>query len=266
MQFLHNAVSPWLGEIIFGDFVLVCFVLVVVGCWALKFNLWGFVIWRHFLHGCFGLYFVFGEVVFVAWGSVERYLGSLVGCLWYWFGLDFGWFNELRFIRGYSLKLDRRTVILGWHGSILRLEDIAIVLGILYWFNGVGLVLIFVWALADEGNLIQYFTLKLNDSYSITFKLWRRVYEIVNFLWHVSILITGFKGFWVVMPLLVFILRNRTTGGRYFDILIMISIGSRKIAFYSRSGTVMLTYLKKQQVPQVQSSQTHLRVLLCITR
>lgn len=157
----------------------------------------------------------------------------LVGCLWYWFGLDFGWFNELRFIRGYSLKLDRRTVILGWHGSILRLEDIAIVLGILYWFNGVGLVLIFVWALADEGNLIQYFTLKLNDSYSITLKLWRRVYEIVNFLWHVSISITGFKGFWVVMPLLVFILRDRTTGGRYFDILIMISIGSRKIAFYS---------------------------------
>lgn len=151
MQFLDEASMSRLSQIIFWNSVLISFILIIVWCWSLEFYLWWTVIWGWVLNCGFWFDFVLWEVFFVAWRAIEWYLSFLVSSLRNKLWLDFWWFHIMRLIRGYSLKFDRRS-IRNW--ILIWFEDISVILGILCRFNTVRFILIFIGALAHEGNLI----------------------------------------------------------------------------------------------------------------
>lgn len=160
----------WLSQIIFWNSVLIGFILVIVWCWSLEFYLWWTVIWGWVLNCGFWFDFVLWEVFFVARRAIEWYLSFLVSSLRNKLWLDFWWFHIMQLIRGYSLKFDRWS-IRNW--ILIWFEDISVILGILCRFNTIRFILIFIGALAHEGDLIQYFALRLIYSYSITFEFRR---------------------------------------------------------------------------------------------
>lgn len=129
---------------------------ILIGIWgcSFKLNLRSSIIRRHLLHLSSWLYFILGEIIFVTRVSIKWNLCSHISLLWDRLGFNFRWFNILRFVCGYTLKFDGRSVDSTWHGSISGFEYIAILLWIKSRLNNIWFILIFIGTLANKRNLI----------------------------------------------------------------------------------------------------------------
>lgn len=162
-ELLNYALMGWSCHISFWGFELITLILIFVGTWS--FKLYGrhsdLTCWYFFRVDSSWGYLIFWKILLITCLSIKRYLCLLVGVLWYRFTLNFGWLNKLRFIRGYTLKFDLRRPIILPRWFLEFLLPIIKLLWICSWFDGIWLVLVFVWTTTHERNLVYKFTLIL---------------------------------------------------------------------------------------------------------
>ena len=160
MKLFNN--TRWYNSWLFGRFVLIALKLIFIACWPLKSDSWHMylTVCKLVMIGFYWLHFIFWEILFVSWLTIERNLHFLICILRNRLSFWFRWgFNKLRLVWRNTLKFSLRcSIILSWR-FLNFLFLIAKLLWVINRLQSIRLKLIFIRATANKRNLINYFIL-----------------------------------------------------------------------------------------------------------